>query len=214
MSHHGQRDDRHEERGGIGEVLPEVERALDLVAQGHVTGPQLRHHLQEALGESLGRVLSVMLARRVEQKLCEPAYIGEIMREVIIAYAKADAGQAPRIEINIPKKMRDKLNDSALEDLCQNLQGDRDKLALKSTFSKAGFEYKIHGATVEVSPDSVSELLSEMVNPDLQEIIANVVGKMGKKSSNEKHTNEGNWKDDSPPDRSRDREVIAKGKER
>ncbi len=166
------------------------------------------------LGESLGRVLSVMLARRAKQKLSEPDYIGEIMREVIIAYARADGGQAPWIEVNIPKKMRDKLNDSALEDLCQNLQGERDKLALKSTFSKAGFEYKIQGATVEVSPDSVSELLSEMVNPDIQEIIDNVVGKMGKKSSNEKHTNEGNWKDGSPPDRSRDREVIAKGKER
>ena len=133
------------------------------------------------LGESLGRVLSVMLAGRVEKKLSEPDYIGEIMREVIITYAKADAGRQPRIEINIPKKMHDNLIDSALKDLSRNLQGDQDKLALKATLSKAGFEYKIQGATVEVSPDSVSELLSEMVNPALQEIIASVVGKMGKK---------------------------------
>jgi V/A-type H+-transporting ATPase subunit E len=164
------------------------------------------------LSESLGRVLSVMLAKRVEQKLSEPDYIGEIMREVILVYAKADAGPAPRIEINIQKKMRDKLIDSALEDLCQNLQGDGDMLALKSSFSKAGFEYKIHGATVEVSPDSVSELLSEMVNPDLQEIIANVVGKMGKKSSIEKYPNEGIWKDDSSSERSKDHKGIAKCK--
>ena len=164
------------------------------------------------LGESLSCVLSLVLARRVEKKLSEPDYIGEIMREVIIAYAKADAGQAPRIEINIPKKMRDKLNDSALEDLFQNLQGDRGKLTLKFAFSKSGFEYKIHGATVEVSPDSVSELLAEMVNPDLQEIIADAVGKMGKKASYEKRTNEDSWKDDSLPDRSKDREVNAKGK--
>lgn len=166
------------------------------------------------LGESLGRVLSVMLAGRVEQKLCEPDYFGEIMREVIMAYAKADAGHAPRIEINISQKMRDKLNDNALEDLFRNLQGNRDKLALKSTFSKAGFEYKIHGATVEVSPDSVSELLSEMVNPDFQEIIGKVVAKMGKKSSNEKHVNEGNWIDGSLPDSSMDREAIAIVKKR
>jgi cell division septum initiation protein DivIVA len=166
------------------------------------------------LGESLGHVLSVILARRVEQKLSEPDYIGEIMREVIIAYAKADAGQEPQIEINIQKKMRDKLNDSALKDLFQNLHGDEDKLALEFTLSKAGFEYKIHGATVEVSPDSVSELLSEMVNPDLQEIIANVVGKMGKKSSNEKRTNEGNRKDHSRTDRSEDPEDTARGRKR
>lgn len=164
------------------------------------------------IGESLGRILSVILAGRVKKKLSEPDYIGEIMREVIIAYAKADARQAPQIEINIPKKMRDKLNDSALKDLSQNLYGDQDKLALQSTFSKAGFEYKIHGATVEVSPDSVSELLSEMVNPALQDIISNVVGKMGKKSSNEKYTNEEGRKDHSRPEGSKDREGHAKDK--
>ena len=161
------------------------------------------------LGESLGRVLSVMLARRIEQKFCDPDYIGEIMREVIIAYAKADAGQAPRIEINIPKEMRDKFNDSALADLCQNRHGDQDMLDIKSSFPKAGFEYKIQGATVEVSPDSVSELLSEMVNPELQKIISEVVGKMGKNPFNEKHTDENNWENDSPPDRSRGSEVIV-----
>jgi V/A-type H+-transporting ATPase subunit E len=166
------------------------------------------------LGESLGRVLSVMLARRIEQKFCEPDYIGEIMREIIIAYAKADAGQAPRIEINIPKNMRDKFNDSALEDLCQNLHGDQDMLDIQSSFPNAGFEYKIQGATVEVSPDSVSELLSEMVNPDFQEIIAKVVAKMGEKSSNEKHVNEGNWIDGSLPDSSMDREAITIVKKR
>ncbi len=161
------------------------------------------------LGESLGCILSVMLARRVEKKLSEPDYIGEIIREVIITYAKADAGRQPRIEINIQKEMRDKLIDSALEDLFKNLHGDQDKLALQATLLKAGFEYKIHGATVEVSPDSVSELLSEMVNPALQEIIDNVVGKMGKKSSNEKYTNEGDRKDHSRPDGSKDREGTA-----
>jgi vacuolar-type H+-ATPase subunit E/Vma4 len=166
------------------------------------------------LGESLGRVLSGMLARRVKKKLSEPEYIGEIMREVILAYARADARQVPRIEINISKKMRDKLTDSALEDLFQNLQGGRDNLALKFTFSKAGFEYKIHGATVEVSPDSVSELLSEMVNPDLQEMIANVIGNMGQKSFIDKYSNEGNRKDTPASDRSRDREITAKGKKR
>jgi hypothetical protein len=85
--------------------------------------------------------------------------------------------------------MRDKLNDSAIKDFYQKLHGDQSKLPLQYTLSKAGFEFKIHGATVEVSPDSVSELLSEMVNSDLQKIIADVVGKMDKKSSNEKHTN-------------------------
>jgi vacuolar-type H+-ATPase subunit E/Vma4 len=166
------------------------------------------------LGESLGRVLSVMLARRVEKKLSEPDYMGKVVREIIIAYAKADARQEPQIEINIQKKMRDKMHSSALKDLFRNLHGDQDKLDLKYTLSKAGFEYKIHGATVEVSPDSISELISEMVNPDLHEIIADVVGKMNEKSSNETPGKDGNRKDHSCPDGSRDREGTQKGEKR
>lgn len=163
------------------------------------------------LGDSLGRILSVLLARRVEKKFSDPNYIGEIIREVIITYAKADAGRQSRIEINVPSEMRDKLIDGALEDLSKNLDGDQDKLALQATLSKAGFEYKIHGATVEVSPDSVSELLSEMVNPALQEIISDIVGKMDKKPSDETPGNEGNPKDQSHPEGSREREETAKG---
>lgn len=129
------------------------------------------------LGESLGDVLTAILAGRAEQELSKPDYIGEIMREVIIVYAKADAGRASRIEINISKAMHDKLNDGALDDLFRRLHGSQDKLPVQFNFSKAGFEYNINGATVEVSPDSVSDLLSEMVNVDLQEIIDKVVGK-------------------------------------
>jgi hypothetical protein len=85
-------------------------------------------------------------------------------------------------------------------------------LDIHSSFPKAGFEYKIQGAAVEVSPDSVSELLSEMVNPELQKIISKVVGKMGKNPFHEKHTDENNWKNDSHSDRSRDSEVIVNDK--
>jgi V/A-type H+-transporting ATPase subunit E len=131
------------------------------------------------LRESLGRVLSTLLTKRVEKQLADADYLGDIMREVIVAYAKADAGQRTRIAINVSKKMRDTLDDRVLQDLFQNLQGEQDKMGLQATLSKAGFEYKIHGATVEVSAASVSELLSDMVSPALQDIIDKVVGTQG-----------------------------------
>lgn len=137
------------------------------------------------LRESLGQVLSVMLVRRIEKKLSDPDYLEDIMREVITAYAKADATQLSLMQINVSKKMRDKLNDDVLKDLFQNLSEEQDKMALQATLNKAGFEYKIRGATVEVSSDSVSELISEMVSPALQEIIDRFVGKKEKKSSKE-----------------------------
>jgi hypothetical protein len=51
-----------------------------------------------------------------------------------------------------------------------------------------------------------------MVKPGIQEIIDDVVDKMGKKSTNEKRTDEGNRKEHARPDRSRDREGAAIGK--
>jgi vacuolar-type H+-ATPase subunit E/Vma4 len=163
------------------------------------------------LNESLGRVLSAMLTQRVEKKLSDPDYLGEIMREVITAYAKADAGQLPLVEVNVSKKMGDKLNDHVLKDLFQNLSEEQDKMALRATLTKAGFEYKIHGATVEVSPDSVSELLAEMVSPALKEIFDKFIDKKGEKSSNAERSIRGEKKAHAGQDRSDGGERTSKG---
>lgn len=129
------------------------------------------------LRKSLSDILSALLIQRIEEKLSEADYLGEIVREVIVAYARADAGQQTPIEINVSQKMRDKLNENVLHDLLKNLKGDTDTMGLRATLSKAGFEYKIHGATVEVSAESVSEMLLEMVTPALQEVIEKAAGK-------------------------------------
>ena len=164
------------------------------------------------LRESLGNVLSSLLMQRTEKKLSEPEYIGEIIREVITTYAKADAGLKSPVEVNISKKTRDKFSDSVLKDLSRNLGDGQDKMGLHATLSKAGFEYKIHGATVEVSPDSVSELLSEMVNPALQEIIDTVLGKQNQEPSGEAPARKGGKKPGMGRDKQKEPEGALKGK--
>ena len=142
------------------------------------------------LRESLSLALSTLLTKRIENKLSDADYLGGIIRDVIIAYAKDDAERRNNIEINIPKKMKDKLIYRVLNDLFQKLKFDQDKMRLKATLSKAGFEYKIHGATIEVSPDSVAELLSEMVNPLLQEMIDKAFNKPNEESRTKKRGSE------------------------
>ena len=135
------------------------------------------------LRESIGRALSAMLAQKIEKKLSNPDYLGEILREVITTYAEADAKQLSLMEINVSEEMRNRLNDNVLKDLFLNLGEKQDKIALKTTLSKAGFEYKIRGATVEVSPDSLSELISEMVSPALQKNLDKFIGDKGENQS-------------------------------
>ena len=123
------------------------------------------------LCESIEQGLSAMVAQGTEKKLSDPDYLGEVIREIAAAYAEADANQKPLMEINISKKMRSKMTENVLKDLFRTFDGKGEKIALKSTLATAGFEYRIRGATVEVSPDSLSEIISEMVSPGLREVL-------------------------------------------
>lgn len=132
------------------------------------------------LRESLSKGLSAMLARNIEKKLSEPDYLGGVLREVVTAYARVDAGQAPAMEINLPEDMHARLNENVLKDLFGELGDRQEKTTLKATLSKAGFEYKIRGATVEVTGDSLAEVISDMVSPALQEILDKFISKTKK----------------------------------
>ena len=140
------------------------------------------------LRESICQGLAKMLAQNIETKLSDPDYLAEILREVIAAYAQADAKQLSSMEINISKKTRERLNDSVLKDLFRNLGDKHNAIALRATLTKAGFEYKIRGANVEVSPDSLSELILEMVTPTLQETLDKFIVEKGESSSAANHS--------------------------
>lgn len=127
------------------------------------------------LRETIGEILSAMLTRKIEKHLSDPDFFGKVLREVVTGYARADAAHQPFMKVDISSKMGDNLGDDILNDLIANLSEEHEKIALQATLSKAGFEYTIDGATVEVSPDSVSELVSEMVRPALQEMIDKII---------------------------------------
>lgn len=127
------------------------------------------------LRETIGNILSAMLIRKVEKNLSDADYLEKVIREVITAYARADAEKQPFMEINISGELSDKLNEGILKEFFQNMGEGQEKITMLSTLSKAGFEYKIDGATVEVSSESVSGLIAEMVGPRLQKILDNVI---------------------------------------
>jgi vacuolar-type H+-ATPase subunit H len=129
------------------------------------------------LRATIDRVLSAILAQKIEKHFSDPDFLGQIIREVIIAYAKADAAQQTDMKINISDKMGENFKDDILKNLFQSLNEEQEKIILHTSLSKAGFEYKIDEATVEVSPDSLSALISEMVGPGLREILAKSIGK-------------------------------------
>jgi V/A-type H+-transporting ATPase subunit E len=123
------------------------------------------------LREKLSQQLKLLLKLKVENALNDGETLSHVLREVIPLYAKAEAGNKLTTEINISQELKSRLLENALRELAHSLRGQNVQVNSSYTLAKAGFEYKIEGATVEVSTESVTALLSEMIDPELQQFL-------------------------------------------
>lgn len=128
-----------------------------------------------ALKEKLSQLLNALLSKEVGKALSKEDTLASVLQEVIPAYAKSNAKGSVSAEISVPDKLKGKLLDSALKDLVKALKNDGIQAEVKSSLSQAGFEYKIEGSTVEVSADSVTALLGEMIDPELRHILDSAI---------------------------------------
>lgn len=156
--------------------------AKDILSRGqaglHLAARDTLLKLQEALNQALSRLLE----RAVEERLSQPDFLGEIIREVVLAYARADAKGQHSLEIHVPETMKDRLQDLALGKLAGGLKEAGSKPRVVADLQDKGFEYRVREASVEVSTESVAALLSEMVSPALQEIIQKQMSDVGSKA--------------------------------
>ena len=121
--------------------------------------------LKAALTAALGAVL----AKAAQVQLGQSDFMRDLLRELVLQYAKADIGQQT-LKINVPPSLSQQAMNWGLHELAQQ-HGSGLSVELASSLSKAGFEYSIHNATVEVTLDSVVELLRDMVSPALDAVI-------------------------------------------
>jgi V/A-type H+-transporting ATPase subunit E len=124
------------------------------------------------LREKLSKQLEIILKLNVEKALGDEGTLVNVLREVIPAYAKADQEKKEvTTEVNVSQDMKSKLLETALKELAHSLKGQNVQLDVVHNLAKSGFEYKIEGSTVEVSTDSVTSLLAEMIDPDLRQFL-------------------------------------------
>jgi V/A-type H+-transporting ATPase subunit E len=128
-----------------------------------------------ALKEKLSQLLNSLLAKEVETALSKEDTLASVLREVIPAYAKGDAEASVSADIVVPKALKGKLLDSTLKELVKTLKNQGIQADVKSSLAQAGFEYKIEGSTVEVSTDSVTALLTELIDPELRHILDSAI---------------------------------------
>jgi V/A-type H+-transporting ATPase subunit E len=127
------------------------------------------------LREKLGLQLKTILKLNVEKALNDEETLAHVLREVIPAYAKADTEKKLTTEINISKNTKSRLLETSLRELAHSLKKQGVQLDINYNLAKEGFEYKIEGSTVEVSTDSVTSLLADMIDPGLQQFLEKAV---------------------------------------
>lgn len=123
------------------------------------------------LREKLSTQLNNIMKFNVEEALKDEETLVSVLREVIPAYAKADTGNKLTTEINISSNLKSRLLETSLRDLAHSLNSQNIQLDIGYNLAKEGFEYKIEGSTVEVTTESVTSLLADMIDPGLQQFL-------------------------------------------
>ena len=123
------------------------------------------------LQEALNRALQAVLLNAVGEKLADGDFLAGLIRDVVQRYVEADATGSGPVVIRVSDDMRQRLLNGTLAALTRD-DAAASQVDLRGTLAEAGFTYEIAGGTVEVTADSVVEVLSEMVGSELRKRLA------------------------------------------
>jgi len=123
------------------------------------------------LREALTRAVRTVLAAGAEQPLSDAEFVKTLLHDIVMQYVQADLDGRILIKIDVAPEMQHQLTQWALAHLHEKADRGDVSLDLKGTLGEAGFEYEIEGANIEVTLASVVDALSELVNPNLREML-------------------------------------------
>lgn len=150
-----------------------VEARTEAEAVGERGRAELELAVRDAilqLQASLNAVLRALLEGAVADHLSDPDELKPLLREVVEAYARADAEGRPT-EFRVPAHAARSLEAWWSRELASVVAGGAGVPALSGSLEGAGFEYDVSGGTVEVSVDSVVAKLMELVRPGLRGMV-------------------------------------------
>ena len=127
------------------------------------------------LQDAVVRGISAVLAGPVEENLDDKDFLAGVIQQAVTQYAEALARNDIEVEINVKQDMRDKLSDIVIRRLKEAEKTSGASVNIHGMLEKSGFEYKITDSTVEVTQESIVELLSSMTSPRLKHIIKEAV---------------------------------------
>jgi V/A-type H+/Na+-transporting ATPase subunit E len=127
------------------------------------------------LRNKIKQILQTVLAGSVKPRLDDPNFLTPLLRDIILQYAHADCEKNRVIKINVSPEQHRKLADWAIDEINHAAQQKGMSIDLKGTLKQTGFEYQMEGATVEVTVESVMEMLMKWIGPGLNQLLDQVV---------------------------------------
>jgi len=136
------------------------------------------------LREALNRALEAVLHQAVKKQLSDPEFLGKLLHDLVMLYARSDIAQGRTLEINVEPEVREKLIDWAIKVIGDEaLESIHPSIDLKGTLKEAGFEYRIGQATIEVTEAAVVEALASLIRPQLAEMLRETMGQETQQAS-------------------------------
>ncbi len=124
------------------------------------------------LREALSQAVTQVLAQAVDKTLDKPKFLEQLIRDIATRYAESDAAGTATMTINVSEPMRQQLTNWVLATFHHDgKKKDGFSVDLHGTLSGAGFEYHVVDGTVEITPASVVQVLSEIVTPELRRLL-------------------------------------------
>ena len=137
------------------------------------------------LRAALNRVLEAIIVSEIRDKLPNTDFLSRTLHDLVLAYAAADIGGGQTMLINVSPKLQGELADWAVDMMHKHAQEAGMRIDLQGTLESAGFEYTVKGATVEVTLQSVTESICELVSPRIREVIEQANGDSQEPTSQE-----------------------------
>jgi len=153
-------------------VIAEAQAQADsILARGHTELELAARDAVLKLHEALERILREVLGGQVETQLSDAEFVRDLIQSILQRYIDADIDSYAPMKINVAPEMRTQLCDWALGKLRLDMADDTSGFDFRDTLREAGFEFSLHGATIEVTRESVLDTLMQMVSPSLREVI-------------------------------------------
>lgn len=133
---------------------------LDLAIRDAVLA--FRSRISEAVG--------ALLVHEVGKSLSDTDFLVKLIGDIVASYAHEDARSGEQIRISVNPDATAAITDWALKYLSSD-NPEHAHVDLKSTLKTVGFEYRVSESTVEVTLESIVDVLREQVNPQLRDVL-------------------------------------------